>query len=81
MQEVELLSERQEVLADLVMSKRDMQKNTQKYQEKVFEEFKELEEPRTKDALELVKRSISLSSGKPKGKEQECCKDCEDRGR
>ena len=45
MQEVQLLSERQEVLVGMVASKRNMQKETpQKYQEKVFEEFKELEE-------------------------------------
>ena len=42
MQEVELLSDRQEVLAGLAVSKRDMQKEApRKYEEKVFEEFKE----------------------------------------
>ena len=77
MQEVKLLSERQEVLTGMVVSKRDMQKEApKKYQENVFEEFKELEEQRAKEALELVsKKNICSSSGKAKGKERECCKD------
>ena len=59
MQEVQLLSERQEVLVGMVASKRNMQKETlQKYQEKVFEEFKELEEQRAEEALELVQKKL-----------------------
>ena len=50
MQEVELLSDKQEVLAGLVVSKRNIQKEApKKYQEKVFEEFKKLEERRAKE--------------------------------
>ena len=42
MQEVKLQSERQEVLCGMVVSKRDMPKEApKKYQDKVFEEFKE----------------------------------------
>ena len=49
MQEMELVNERQEFLAGMVTSKRDMQKEApEKCQEKVFEEFKELEEQRAK---------------------------------
>ena len=57
MQEVELLNNRHEVLAGMVVSKRNMQKETpKKYQEKVFEEFKGLEEQRVKEALELMQQ-------------------------
>ena len=42
------------------MSNRDMQQEApQKYQEKVFEEFKELEEQREKEALEFVQKTQS----------------------
>ena len=59
--EVKLLCERQEVLAGTVVSKRDMQKEApKKYQEKVFEGFKELEEQRAKEALELVQKKHML---------------------
>ena len=45
----------------MVVSKRDMQKETpKKYPEKVFEEFKELEEQRVKEALELVQKKHML---------------------
>ena len=41
MQEVKLLSERQEVLIGMVVSKRDMQKEAhQKYYEQIFEEMR-----------------------------------------
>ena len=61
MQEVELLNDRQEVLAGMVVSKRDMQKETpKKYQEKVFEEFNGLEEQRANEALELVQKKHML---------------------
>ena len=43
------------------VSKRDMQKEApKKYQEKVFEEPKELEEPRAKELLELVREKDML---------------------
>ena len=42
MQEVKLLSERQEVLVGMVVIEKDMQKEApKKYQEKMFKEFKE----------------------------------------
>ena len=51
------LSERQEVLADLMVSKTDMQRTApEKYQEKIFEEFKEAEEQRAKEAVALVQK-------------------------
>ena len=61
----------------------DMQKEApQKYQENVFEEFKELQEQRAKEALELVqKEAYAHLVGRRKGKERECCKDWEDRER
>ena len=42
-----------------MVSKRDMQKKHPK-QEKIFEEFKELEEQRAKEALELVQKNHML---------------------
>ena len=61
MQEVKLLSDRQEVLSGVVVSKRDLRKEAAKtYQEKAFEEFKELEEQRAKEALELVQKKHML---------------------
>ena len=52
MPELKLLGERQEVLIGMVVTTRDMQKEApKKYQEKVFEEFMELEEQRAKEAL------------------------------
>ena len=55
-EEMDHLSERQEVMADLLVSKKDMQKTApETYQEKIFEEFKEMEEQRAKEALALVK--------------------------
>ena len=60
---VEHLSEKQEVLATLMEDKMSMQKVApEKYQEKIFEELKkELEEQKTKEALELVKRKHKLA--------------------
>ena len=75
MHQVQLLSERQEVLVGMVVSKRDMQNEAPKqYQENIFEDYKELEEQKGK-------RSICSQSVKAKGKERECCRDWEDRGR
>ena len=71
MQEVQLQSERQDVLGGMV-SKRDMQKEAPKnYQENVFEEFLELEEQRAKEALELVQKKHMLTKvGRRKGKNE-----------
>ena len=56
-QEVNLLGDRQEVLVGMEVKKRDMKKEApKKYQEKMFEEFKELEEQ--KKLWNLCKRSI-----------------------
>ena len=66
------------------VNNRDMQKEAhKKYEEKMSEEFKELVERRAKEALKLVqkKHMFCPQSGKAKGKEQECRKDWEDRGR
>ena len=55
------LERKKVVLADLMVSKRDVQKEApEKYQEKIFEEFKELEEQRAKDALLLVQKKHML---------------------
>ena len=60
-EEVEHLSERQEVLTDVMESKMNMQKTApKKYQEKIFEELKELEEHRAKEALALVQLKHKL---------------------
>ena len=62
MQEVKLLSERQEVLVGMVVNKRDMQKEAPtKYQEKMFEEFKELRGAKGKRSLELVRKKHVLT--------------------
>ena len=54
MQEVKLLSERQEVLAGHVEDKSRLQsKATEKYYETIFEEMRELEEKKSKEALVL----------------------------
>ena len=56
---MELLSDRQEVLAGLVVSKRDMQKEApKKYQEMVFEEFKSWRSKGQKKLWRSYKRSI-----------------------
>ena len=53
-----LLSERQEVLTDLMVSKKDMQKTTSEdFQMQVFEE---LEEQRAKEVLALVQKKDKL---------------------
>ena len=52
MHEVKPLGEKQEVLAGLVVSKRDTQsKATDKYNETIFGELKELEEKKSKEAF------------------------------
>ena len=61
MEEVEHFSEKQEVLADLTASKKDMQKEApEKYQETILEILKELEEQRAKEALALVQKKHVL---------------------
>ena len=60
-EEVEHLNEKQEVLTVLMEGKMSMQKVApEKYQEKIFEELKELEEQQTREALELVQRKHKL---------------------
>ena len=59
--EVEHSSARQEVLAILMEGKMNMQKVApEKYQEKIVKELKELEEQKTREALELVQRKHKL---------------------
>ena len=61
MQEVELLIERQEVLAGLVEDKSRLQsKATEKCYETIFEEMMELEEKKSKEALVLVQKKAHL---------------------
>ena len=60
-EEVEHLNEKQEVLTVLMEGKMSMQKVApEKYQEKFFEDLKELEEQQTREALELVQRKHKL---------------------
>ena len=61
MQEVELLSERQEVLAGLVEDKSRLHsKATEKWYETIFEEMRELEEKKSKQALVFVQKKHIL---------------------
>ena len=61
MQEVKLLSERQEVLAGMVEDKNRLQSNaTKKYYEQIVEEMKELEEKKSKEALLLLQKKHIL---------------------
>ena len=61
MQEVELLSERQEVLAGLVEDKSRLQsKATEKYSETIFEEMKGVGREKSKEALALVQKKHIL---------------------
>ena len=60
-EEVEHLNEKQEVLAILMEGKTSMQKIApEKCQEKIFEKLKELEEQKTRQALELAQRKHKL---------------------
>ena len=57
MHDVKLLSERQEVLKGMVEDKIRLQSRaTEKYYEQIFEEMKELEEKKSKEALLLVQK-------------------------
>ena len=79
---MESLSERQEVLSDLVEDKsRIHSKATEKYYETIFEEMRELEEKKSKEALTLIQKSTFCYDVKAKGKERECCKGLQDRER
>ena len=61
MQEVKLLSERQEVLTSLVENKIRLQsKATENYYETIFEELRELEEKKSKEALLLKQKKHFL---------------------
>ena len=61
MQEVKLSSERQEVLKGMVEDKiRLLCRATEKYYEQIFEEMKELEEKKSKEALLLVQKKHTL---------------------
>ena len=61
MQEVKLLSERQEILKGMVEDKLRLQSRaTEKYYEQIFEEMKELEEKKSKEALLLVQKKRTL---------------------
>ena len=58
MQEVKLLSEREEVLKGMVEEKIRLQSRaTEKYSEQIFEEMKELEEKKSKEALFFVQKN------------------------
>ena len=60
-EDVEHLSERQEVLAILMEGNMNMQKAApEDFQRQIFEELRELEEQKTKEALELVQRKHQL---------------------
>ena len=81
MQEVNLLSVRQEVLAVLVEDKSRLpSKATEKYYETVFEKMRELEEKKVKRSLRTcTEKNTFCHDVKVKGKERECCKDWEGR--
>ena len=60
-EEVEHLTEREEVLAVLMEGKMNIQKTApEDFQRQNFQEFQELEEKKTKEALELAQRKHKL---------------------
>ena len=60
-QEVNLLSERQDIFRGMVEDKIRMQSRaTEKYCEQIFEEMKELEEKKSEEALLLVQKKFDL---------------------
>ena len=74
-EEVEHLNERQEVLTILMAGKMNVQKVApEDFQRQIFQELKELEEQKTREALELVQSKHKLINGKVKRREQGCCK-------
>ena len=57
------MSERQELLAALLESKKSLQKDAlEKFHEKIFQELKELEEQKSKGALELLEHKHRLDN-------------------
>ena len=73
-EEVEHSNERFDVSTILIEGKMNMQKAApEDFQEQVFQERKELEEQKTKEALELVQRKHKLITW-VKGREQGRCK-------
>ena len=82
-QEVKLLCERQEVLAGLVEDQSRLQsKATEKYDETIFEEMRELEEKRSqKKPWYLYRKSTFCHGVKVRGIERACCKDWDGRER
>ena len=77
MQEVNLLSERQEVLACLMEDRSRLQsKASAKYYETIFEERRELVQKKSTEALvRAQKKRTFCHDVKVKGIERECCKD------
>ena len=73
----EHLSEKQEVLAVLMEGKMSLLKVApEKFHEKIFHDLKELEEQKTKEAMELLGTSAQVGEiGKMKGTEQGCYKE------
>ena len=60
-QEVNYLSERQEIFTGMVEDKTKLQSRaTEKYHEQVFEEMTELEEKKSEEALLLVQKKYDL---------------------
>ena len=60
MEEVEHLNEKQEVLATPMGKMRRQKVAPEDFEREIFEELKELEEQKTQEALELVKRKPKL---------------------
>ena len=61
MQEVKLLSERQEMLKGMIEDKIRLQRRaTEKYYEQIFEDMKELEEKKSEEASPLVQKKHTL---------------------
>ena len=61
MQEVKLLSERQEILKGMVEDKIILQSRaTEKYDEQIFGEMKELEAKKSKEALQTVQNKKDM---------------------
>ena len=60
---------------------REQSKATEKYCETIFEEMRELEEKKSKEALVLVQKNTCCHDVKVKGRERESCKGWEGRER
>ena len=81
MQEVKLLSERQDILKDMVEDKTWLQSGaTEKYYEQLFEEMKELEGKKSEEALLLVQKKTTIDGDISMNEmKQEGCRDLEAR--